>query len=463
MSTFESINCFLTDKDGNKLNPYASGAICYKELFCRKICPEKQMLLKSGKTAEIYKITVLVKGYVAIWQDDKIYSLPIQFSQIKHLYLHAPPPTNLYFEVEDFECKFDFDYLENEEHKIIIKIKTLVKALSKVDILVPEIKTKNSYNYFIIYKEYINKEYINNLNFSDINLVCISADRVFDSVFFKNKISLKCDKIRLKADVYQYNALSDGNKKIYTNADELKEYGNKGILNPQKVSFYSLFVNGVLQPETNYKIKEGLLTLNTKNIPIKNSPIIIPFVTFKNIDGTLIKSETYYYNTLSDGLKRVFTNKDELCTYGNRGILNPEEVSFYNLFINGIMQPKVNYILKNGLLILKTKDIPKKGAYITVEFITLKDKKSRILKAESYQYNTFSTTKKVYTNRDEITCYGNKGILEPNLVSYYNLFINGVLQPETNYTVKKGLLILKTKDTPIKGVPITLQFITLYS
>lgn len=444
MSTFESINCFLTDKYGNILNPYAPGAIFYKELFCRKICPEKQVLLKSGKTSEIYKVTALVKGYVAIWQDDKIYSLPIQFSQIKHLYLHAPPPTKLYFEVEDFECKFDFDYLENQDHKIIIKIKTLVKALSKVDILVPEIKT-------------------NNLNFSDINLVCISADRVFDSVFFKNKFLLKCDKIRLKADVYQYNTLSDGDKKIYTNADELTEYGNKGILNPQKVSFSSLFINGVLQPEINYKIKEGLLTLNTKNIPIKNSPIIIPFVTFKNIDGSIIKGVTYQYNTLSNGLKRVFTNQDELFKYSNKGILDPEEVSFYNLFINGVMQPKINYTLKKGLLILKTRDIPKKDVHITIEFITIKDKNNRILKAHSYEYNAFSTKKKVYTNKDELTYYGNRGILDPNLVSYYNLFINGVMQPKTNYSVKKGLLILKSKDSPINRAPITLQFITLYN
>ena len=34
----------------------------------------------------------------------------------------------------------------------------------------------------------------------------------------------------------RYNTLSDGIK-IYTNADELTEYGNKGILNPK--SFFS--------------------------------------------------------------------------------------------------------------------------------------------------------------------------------------------------------------------------------
>ena len=118
----------------------------------------------------------------------------------------------------------------------------------------------------------------------------------------------------------------------------------------------------MLQPEINYKIKEGLLTLNTKNIPIKNSPIIIPFVTFKNIDGSIIKGVTYQYNTLSNGLKRVFTNQDELFKYSNKGILDPEEVSFYNLFINGIMQPKINYTLKKGCY-FKTRDIPKRCSY----------------------------------------------------------------------------------------------------
>jgi hypothetical protein len=60
----------------------------------------------------------------------------------------------------------------------------------------------------------------------------------------------------LKAQIYQYNALSDGKKRIYTNQDELKEYGDMGILSPDATSYYNLFVNGVLQPKTNYKIKK---------------------------------------------------------------------------------------------------------------------------------------------------------------------------------------------------------------
>lgn len=85
----------------------------------------------------------------------------------------------------------------------------------------------------------------------------------------------------LYADVYQYNALSDGIKKIYTNNDEIEEYGDRGILDPDSVSYFNLFINGVLQPKVNYEIQEGLLTLKTEDVPLKDSPVIITFVTFR--------------------------------------------------------------------------------------------------------------------------------------------------------------------------------------
>ncbi|WP_249872159.1 DUF4183 domain-containing protein [Oceanobacillus saliphilus] len=53
----------------------------------------------------------------------------------------------------------------------------------------------------------------------------------------------------------------DGKSRIYTNEDELTEYGQCGILNPSEVSYYNLFVNGVLQPEILYDVKEGYLIL----------------------------------------------------------------------------------------------------------------------------------------------------------------------------------------------------------
>ena len=94
----------------------------------------------------------------------------------------------------------------------------------------------------------------------------------------------------LNADIYQYNALSDGIKKVYTSNDELKEYGNRGILSPDSVSYYNLFINGILQPEINYEIQKDLLLLKTEDAPLKDSTIIIFFVTFKDEEFTKLNS-----------------------------------------------------------------------------------------------------------------------------------------------------------------------------
>ena len=101
-------------------------------------------------------------------------------------------------------------------------------------------------------------------------------------MFVGNMIALNQEKKLLNADVYQYNTLSDGVKKIYTNDDELIQYGNRGILDPNDVSYFGLFINGVLQPKTNYEIQKGLLLLKTEDIPIKDSTIIISFITFED-------------------------------------------------------------------------------------------------------------------------------------------------------------------------------------
>jgi hypothetical protein len=85
----------------------------------------------------------------------------------------------------------------------------------------------------------------------------------------------------LQVDTYQYNAISDGGKTVYTNEDELTEYGNRGILDPKKVSFINLFINGVLQPNTLYEVQEGILILKSVDVPIKGVPIILQFITIK--------------------------------------------------------------------------------------------------------------------------------------------------------------------------------------
>jgi len=111
----------------------------------------------------------------------------------------------------------------------------------------------------------------------------ISAQRIYgcqtSTSEIRISVPINTSKNVLKADTYQYNTLSDGVRSIYTNEDELKEYGERGILDPNTVSYINLFINGVLQPPITYEVKKGYLRLNTKDVPQKNTPIILQFIT----------------------------------------------------------------------------------------------------------------------------------------------------------------------------------------
>ncbi|PEP89051.1 DUF4183 domain-containing protein [Bacillus toyonensis] len=68
----------------------------------------------------------------------------------------------------------------------------------------------------------------------------------------------------------------------------------------------------------------------------------------------------------------------------------------------------------------------------------------------------------VYTNADGLAEYNSSKILAPAEVSYFNLFINGVIQPLATYTIEAEKLILLSAQPPAVHTPITLQFITIY-
>ena len=80
-----------------------------------------------------------------------------------------------------------------------------------------------------------------------------------------------------------------------------------------------------------------------------------------------------------------------------------------------------------------------------------------------YEYVTVSDgRKKTFTNDDELNAYKSQGILCPSKVYYMCLFINGVLQPQAQYHVEEGKIMLKTDDIPVKGSPIYLQMVKAY-
>jgi len=431
------ILCRLTDRDGKLIDPYEPGAITFTQLCSSKKCPESGTKPASGKKL----VSVLVSGYVTVYVEGKDLSPPIPFHVINHFCIFEPTGTFLDFTVIDFTC-YGVPVMagtEIEQIKVSIEIDTVVRSCAYADVLVETAGSSVALG----------------------DKVLISVKRVFDCCRFPTTSSAAWV-LMLRAWLYQYNASSDGIRMHYTDADELTQYGDRGILSPSAVSYYNLFINGVLQPNVNYSVSAGNLYLLTNNTPPDNQTIILTFVTYGTNHGKTVTVTSDKYIAVSNGTKNIFYNSDELTDYGDKGIPSPDDVSYFNLFINGALQPAVNYSVSEGILELKTTDIPPVGATIILESLTIKDSDGLLLKAEAYAYNARSNGNRIYTDGDEITIYGNGGIIDPLLSSYQNLYSNGVLQPKINYSVQEGLLILNTADAPITGAPVTLQYVRVF-
>ena len=81
-----------------------------------------------------------------------------------------------------------------------------------------------------------------------------------------------------KVQVIEYYSLSDGCRRVYEDGDGLAGYGEKLILPPWEVSYYNLFINGVLQPPDAYSVEAGRLILKTEDVPIANATIILQMI-----------------------------------------------------------------------------------------------------------------------------------------------------------------------------------------
>ena len=108
-----------------------------------------------------------------------------------------------------------------------------------------------------------------------------------------------------------YVTQSTGTKRVFYNSDELIEYGDRGIPSPDDVSFMNLFINGTLQPRTNYTVSEGILSLTTADIPPAGAMIVLEYFIIKDIQSKLLNAQVYEYNARSYGNK-IYTNADEI-------------------------------------------------------------------------------------------------------------------------------------------------------
>lgn len=82
----------------------------------------------------------------------------------------------------------------------------------------------------------------------------------------------------IQSSVFMYVTISDGDKRIYTNDDGVQKYNR--IYSARHVSIINVFINGMLQPPTNYSIHRGRFRLRTRDLPEKGVPIIIQFIRF---------------------------------------------------------------------------------------------------------------------------------------------------------------------------------------
>lgn len=99
-----------------------------------------------------------------------------------------------------------------------------------------------------------------------------------------------------------------------------------------------------------------------------SAKILIPLTP---TNPSVLKAETAYYYAVADGVKRIYTDKDGVFEFGSRKILDPSEVSYHSVFVNGILQSPLNYNIKKGQLQFNTEDVPHKNVLITIQFISI--------------------------------------------------------------------------------------------
>ncbi|PGL69313.1 DUF4183 domain-containing protein [Bacillus sp. AFS055030] len=102
-----------------------------------------------------------------------------------------------------------------------------------------------------------------------------------------------------------------------------------------------------------------------------SDPSALSTASTTSTTSTLLKTTNHLFFAVSDGLRKIYTSRDGIEEYGITTIRSPDEVSYINLFINGMLQPTVNYKIERGKLTLLTEDIPLKGTIIIIQFISI--------------------------------------------------------------------------------------------
>ncbi len=115
-----------------------------------------------------------------------------------------------------------------------------------------------------------------------VNLNCFCGIECLQPVCAKCGIikGIVDDPHTINVETTEYIAVSDGIKMVYHDSDGIE--GFNVIPDSHTLSYSNLFINGMLQPSSFYTIAKGILTLNTQDIPILGTYIILQFIKIKN-------------------------------------------------------------------------------------------------------------------------------------------------------------------------------------
>jgi hypothetical protein len=425
------VKCVLCDKSGNIVDPGTPGTVSYRVI--------SQRTVREDNLPET-EIFVQLTGHIRLISQ-YFSSPPIPFRVSGFFNLLTPRGSDIHYALKAFRCKAK---IKQRRYRVDLSIDSLSWSSAPADLVVPAQSLSS--------ETFPSKP-------GPFQATCLRVERVFDMICFRAKAVVSVETCLLYARVYQYSALARDGQWVFTDGDELTQYGNRGILDPQQVSFQQLFINGVLQPPINYILEKGKLTLTTQDSPLTGAPVILRYFTLTDSNGAVIKAETAQYLALAQGGKREYTDADKLLNYNSSDILNPRAVSYINLYINGALQPPVNYTVERGKLTLNTADLPPPGAPIILEFVKIGS--PRPLPVKINLFNAAAKARKIYTDADAIEEYKSSKLIEPSLSSCQNLYINAVVQPRANYRLSKGALRLLTSDLPLENSPITVQYLRI--
>lgn len=103
------VNCYVTDSEGNPVNPLKEGSLTCMEIAQPGGRHNITATLPSGDTITLQKVKALVKGYVVVEVSDlqgnnTCTSEPIPFATAQTFFLCAPQGTDLHCHVSFFEC-----------------------------------------------------------------------------------------------------------------------------------------------------------------------------------------------------------------------------------------------------------------------------------------------------------------------------------------------------------------------